>query len=55
MLAEDAFSDVVREAQEIVERALKGGRLARAFRKPCEAGATLAEEVRERWQPSRSR
>jgi predicted RNA-binding protein YlxR (DUF448 family) len=34
-------------------RGLDRGRLAHAFRKPCEVRATLAEEVRERWQLAR--
>jgi uncharacterized protein len=29
---------------------LERGRLAHAFKKPCEVRASLAEEVRERWQ-----
>ncbi|MEX2146403.1 MAG: YlxR family protein [Candidatus Rokuibacteriota bacterium] len=33
-----------------LERALRGGRLAHAFRKQCEAGPGLAEEVRGLWQ-----
>jgi len=36
-----------------VERALQRGRLAYAFRKPCEAGSDLAEEVRRLWQRRR--
>jgi len=35
---------------ECVERALHGGRLSHAFRKQCEAGPGLAEEVRGLWQ-----
>ena len=38
-----------------VERAIKGARFGRAFRKPCNAGANLAEEVRGLWQQRRSR
>jgi len=33
-----------------LEAALARRRLAHAFRKPCEAGVDLAEEVRGRWQ-----
>jgi predicted RNA-binding protein YlxR (DUF448 family) len=33
-----------------LERALRGGRLSHAFRKQCEAGPGLAEEVRGLWQ-----
>lgn len=33
-----------------LEGALARRRLAHAFRKPCEAGADLAEEVRGLWQ-----
>jgi predicted RNA-binding protein YlxR (DUF448 family) len=35
---------------ECLERALRGGRLTHAFRKQCEAGSGLAEEVRGLWQ-----
>ncbi|MBI1845784.1 MAG: YlxR family protein [Candidatus Rokubacteria bacterium] len=38
-----------------LERALKPGRLAQAFRRPCEVGTNLAEEVRALWQQRRSR
>jgi predicted RNA-binding protein YlxR (DUF448 family) len=38
-----------------VERAIKGARFGHAFRKPCNAGSTLAEEVRGLWQQRRSR
>jgi predicted RNA-binding protein YlxR (DUF448 family) len=38
-----------------VERAIKGARFSHAFRKPCSAGASLAEEVRGLWQQRRSR
>jgi predicted RNA-binding protein YlxR (DUF448 family) len=34
-------------------RGLERGRLAHAFKKPCEVEATLAGEVRERWQLAR--
>ena len=43
------------EDPSCVERAVKGGRFANAFRKPCSAGADLAEEVRELWQQRKSR
>ncbi|HEY3068611.1 MAG TPA: YlxR family protein [Methylomirabilota bacterium] len=33
-----------------VERALSRARLTHAFRRPCEAGPGLAEEVRRLWQ-----
>ncbi|HXG14864.1 MAG TPA: YlxR family protein [Calidithermus sp.] len=33
-----------------IRQALKRGRLAQAFREPCEAGPGLAEEVRGAWQ-----
>jgi predicted RNA-binding protein YlxR (DUF448 family) len=33
-----------------LERALRAGRLTHAFRKQCEAGPGLAEEVRGLWQ-----
>jgi uncharacterized protein len=33
-----------------LERALRGGKLTHAFRKQCEAGPGLAEEVRGLWQ-----
>ena len=33
-----------------VERALQRARLTHAFRRPCEAGPSLAEEVRRLWQ-----
>jgi uncharacterized protein len=33
-----------------LERALRGGRLSHAFRKQCEVGPGLAEEVRGLWQ-----
>jgi predicted RNA-binding protein YlxR (DUF448 family) len=33
-----------------VERGLARGRLSHAFRRACEAGDTLAAEVRELWQ-----
>jgi predicted RNA-binding protein YlxR (DUF448 family) len=32
-----------------LSRGLERGRLAHAFRKPCEVRASLAEEVRRRW------
>ena len=35
-------------SEECVGRALKGGRLAQAFRKPCEAGESLTS-----WVPRR--
>ncbi|PYN65228.1 MAG: DUF448 domain-containing protein [Candidatus Rokuibacteriota bacterium] len=35
-------------SEECIGRALKGGRLAQAFRKPCEAGESLT-----RWVPRR--
>jgi predicted RNA-binding protein YlxR (DUF448 family) len=35
---------------ECLERALRGGRLSHAFRKQCEAGPGLAQEVRGLWQ-----
>lgn len=38
---------------ECLERVLARGRLAHAFRKPCRAGANLAEEVRGLWQQQR--
>ena len=38
-----------------VERAIRSARLAHAFRKPCSAGTSLAEEVRGLWQQRRSR
>jgi hypothetical protein len=34
-------------------RALERGRLAHAFRKPCEVRANLATEVSERWPQPR--
>jgi predicted RNA-binding protein YlxR (DUF448 family) len=33
-----------------IRQALKRGRLAQAFRQPCEAGPELAEEVRGQWR-----
>jgi uncharacterized protein len=33
-----------------LERALRGGRLSHAFKRQCEAGPGLAEEVRGLWQ-----
>ncbi|MBI2204135.1 MAG: YlxR family protein [Candidatus Rokubacteria bacterium] len=38
-----------------LDRVVKGGRFAHAFRKPCSAGAALAEEVRELWQQRKSK
>ncbi|MBI4245564.1 MAG: YlxR family protein [Candidatus Rokubacteria bacterium] len=38
---------------QCVERALKTGRLAQAFRKPSVGGEKLFEEVRESWQRQR--
>ncbi len=38
------------ENLQCAERALKAGRLTQAFRKQSEAGESLAEEVRGRWQ-----
>ncbi|MBI2161314.1 MAG: YlxR family protein [Candidatus Rokubacteria bacterium] len=35
--------------ESCLERALQPGRLAHAFRKPCEAGKNLSEEVRGLW------
>lgn len=34
-------------------RGLERGRLAHAFRQPCEVRVSLAEEVRKRWQLAR--
>ncbi len=38
-----------------LDRVVKAGRFAHAFRKPCSAGIALAEEVRELWQHRKSK